>query len=718
MAGRTSSIVLLFNLLPLITFSQIKQNVFEQVTLRVDTSTYSTQKNALWINQEEYLPFQYDNEDEVVEVELLSAGNFTSIPGLVESGDFALIDSLLEVNPGTFRFKVQFRNLTRCQFLKFTFRVQMTGDSIFRYSSINLFPYTETRINFFTRDDELFIGEEKIFELSTNNIENIKVTNEWTSGQDIDYMISEKLGQLQLHLLPRSLGRKKVQVKLQTNKPFLNRDLKPDYGLPVITQEFIIKNSRLAFLNMDKVEVTLDEKSRTEGIEIQLDDSRSLVLNKTYRLENQEQPGGVLIAELFTRNSLANNRVLCTLRPYNYHRNSQGYLYIKDGDEARFITNVSITPKTRIDKVSIMHEGQDWSESLICNPGEIINVRIEGEGLHKARFNFEDAIDLSSDSLIRSENLVMYKLKIPVDISKRRISLYNHSENTGTALIIREYQLARPFDYMFINYGDIDRNVATLKSPIIYSQNVKDIIFSFVPRRIDEEQLYGKQYLKMDIKITNSKNQLVDLKTIDNIVVCPGENSPRYQYYVNKDCIKDDISLNNYLSKKTYDLEDWAKIDLTIENKADKYAGDINTKKIELILQKKYKFDIDVSFPAGLITATREVQKDSLGKVTGHTTSYGGLYGISMAIIAQFSFYEPDKIGKLKPFKVGAGFLAMDAFNFSENSKRDVGLVLIGSLYPVNRESKFSFPLYLGAGYLLKGQQFFFLLGPGIRVSL
>jgi hypothetical protein len=56
------------------------------------------------------------------------------------------------------------------------------------------------------------------------------------------------------------------------------------------------------------------------------------------------------------------------------------------------------------------------------------------------------------------------KIKIPVTIEKRRITLFNQNENTGNAPTVKENHIPRQLDYMFINYGDIDRNVATLKS--------------------------------------------------------------------------------------------------------------------------------------------------------------------------------------------------------------------------------------------------------------
>ena len=62
---------------------------------------------------------------------------------------------------------------------------------------------------------------------------------------------------------------------------------------------------------------------------------------------------------------------------------------------------------------------------------------------------------------------------------------------------------------------------------------------------------------------------------------------------------------------------------------------------------------------------------------------FGSLSGISMAMVAQLSFYQPNKIAKYRPYKIGAGFLAFNAFNFSnDNTSRDVGIVCTGQLLP------------------------------------
>ena len=171
---------------------------------------------------------------------------------------------------------------------------------------------------------------------------------------------------------------------------------------------------------------------------------------------------------------------------------------------------------------------------------------------------------------------------------------------------------------------------------------------------------------------------------------------------------------SKYLSKKTYDLDEWSKISLNIQDNPDKYGDEGYQRDVDIILKRKYSFDVEVSFPAGLITISKQTSGADSGKI-----GFGSLSGISMAMIAQFSFYNPNKIAKYRPYKIGAGFLAFNAFNFSDKAdNRDVGIVVLGSIYPTTKDVKLSFPLYVGGGYFLKDQKWFFLVGPGIRVTL
>jgi len=655
------------------------------------------------------LYFFYDNEDEVAEITLLPKTNPKSSQlYLIPSADYEIIDSLIFFQ-GAWRSKIRFRNLTRSQFLKL--QVSYSDSASSGNEVIRLFPCTKTSVTFKPSGDELFIGEEKTFDLVTNNVANLRISGDWTTGEKIDHRIERQNDRLVLHVMPNEPGIQRLRIFLQTDKP----DMNTATGVPVrqmsaLEYVFNVKNIRLQYLNVDKKDVTMDEKSRTQGVEIQLDNSRVLKINKTYRVENQEVPGGVLVAEIFTRSYLSDNRVLCFLKTYNFHRSEEGYLYIKDGDEAQFITNFNISPVTGISALSVMRDGGEWNNDLSVYPGESISVRIEGTALYKARFHFEDVVDITSDTLLRSENEVVIKLNIPLDISRKRIELYNNSTNTGLALIVREYEIPRPFDYVMINYGDINRVVSGVHGPVLYEKTVRDIVISFNPDRIDNrDKLYGRQHLTVDLRVTGPANELIDIKTLPAITVCPADNSPRYNHYDRRNCNQGEISLNKFLRRNTSELDDWSRINLTFKNTPGKYNEEAQEKEIEIILKKKTNFDIDVSFPAGLVTVSKDAETLK--------TSFSNLYGISMAMVAQFAFYHPEKIAKIRPYRFGAGFLALDAFNF-QSERQDLALVALASLYPTTRDKKLAFPLYIGGGYQFKAEKWMLLIGPGISVKL
>ena len=216
----------------------------------------------------------------------------------------------------------------------------------------------------------------------------------------------------------------------------------------------------------------------------------------------------------------------------------------------------------------------------------------------------------------------------------------------------------------------------------------------------------------MDITITGRRDELLEVKNIDNIVICPGITSPRSEFFYSCDCGTNQFDLNKYFRKKTANLDIWSTVKLRVSNQSNKYGSGIITQEVDLILRRAYSFDLEVSFPAGLITVSKADTAsgdDRLGQLTG----------ISLAMIAQFTFYHPEKINVQRPYKVGAGFLALNLFNFSdESANRDIGIVVLGSLYPTTKDVKLTFPLYFGGGYQLKNQKWFLLLGPGIRIRL
>lgn len=686
-------------------YGQIPSSVFSRIELRTDTAVYTSRNNTLQYNEENHIYFYFSEEDPVCEVRIYPyEEDLFGRLRLIRSKDYDLVDSLINFNNDYYRFKVKFRDLYNVDFLNFTFSVTSRDGDSERLELIPILPVTKTTVEFRPEDTELFIGEEKIYSLQTNNIRNIRIDNIWTTGRMINYRLTEIGGQLNLHLLSQQTGYQTLELSLRTKRPFINETGILSYELPTIRQEFTVRRGRLRFLRIDREYIIRDQEN-VSGYEIQIDNTPFLSPGNTYRIEDQEEPGGPLIAELFVKYHINNGRMLCAIRPYNLHRTNEGYLYIKENNRPILITNLNIIPKPKINKLSILREGSDWTSNLSVHPGETIELRVEGESLQKARFEFEGITETRLDTLIQNEFIATYVIKIPLDIYSKSIPIYNNGEKTGFELSVKEYRRPREFDYITIEGNGFSRQFNTVKSEILTPEIMRYLTIRFDPDKIDTgNKLYGIQHLDIRVTMRGRNNELLEIKDFEDIQVCPGPYSPRHGSY-NGNCSSNVINVNNYLAKKTYDIESWSKITIEIEHDKNVYGAASRKESIDIIYERYIRFDIEVSFPAGLITYG--------GKSSGNLT------GISMAMIAQLSFYQKGRINRLQPFKAGAGFIALDAFNFTENDdNRDVAFVILGSLYPTRKDKKLTFPLYFGGGYKLKTQEFFFLIGPGVRISL
>lgn len=681
--------------------------LFKEAVIRTDTFAFRYSRDTISFRKEPHLVFFYNTEEQVAEVQLTPADKAYFAQrtlSLAPSADFDLIDSIHFINDSHFRFRLRFKSISKSDFLQLTLIV--AGSEQPQNLSLRLFPFTRTQAVFYPGSDDLYVGEEKSFELITNNLSNLKLDGVWKTQGHIEYRLFERNGAGYISIIPRRTGPQRLRLAFETEKPFLTEQRELRYALEEQEFPFSVRELRLRFLRMDQREIIREQNNR-DGVEIQLDNDRMLEVQKTYRIENREERGGPLVAELFTVRRLSNDKVLCLIRPYLYHQVSDGYLFIKDGDQPQFLTNINILPEARITSISILREGKKWTTDRSVMPGETVEVRIEGEGLGPARFYFEGLEDVSPDTLTRTDKVANYVIRIPINIRKSAIDIYNQGRRTGASLNVREYERPRPLDFVYVDYGASPQPANTLNQLILYPNTIRDVIISFDASKIDQaEQLFGKQFLEIDIRITGNRNELVEMLTISNIEVCPEGNSPRAAFYQSATCNRQDIPLNSRLSRKTHSLDDWSKIDITIRHKRERYGGEGYTQRIEIVRQKLTTFDIDVSFPAGLVI--KKVGVDG----------FPGLGGISLAMIAQFTFYDPEQIKRPKPFKIGAGFLAQNAFNFNPDARdRDLGLVFLGSLYPTRKDVKMTFPLYGGFGYFLNQSKFFFLIGPGIRIS-
>lgn len=704
-----NGVILFFTLCSFSALAQpATRQIFNNITLRIDTALYSWENNRLEVRGEPHLWFAYQEENPMVELRFYPRQSAVRGLSVLPGNGFQILDSLLNVNDEYYRLKLRLQELTQTDFLSVTLQVNLSYSKTPYLYELHLFPITHTMAYLPEEPHELFIGEEKSVRLETNNPENIILPNVWTTGLPVNYAFRREEQGIFVQLMPNRLGTQEVHIPLRLHKPFLDEEGQPVYQLPPVEKSFTVKPAKLSFLSINQREVSFEQGNSREALEIELAYDSKMKMQKTYRLEGQEEPGGPLIAEIFTRNVLGNGRVLCWLRLYDYHRRNQGYLYIKDGDKAVYITNLDIIPETKVNKVSLRREGQDWQAGNDVFPGERIDIRIEGQSLHKADIRFDGLAEVRKDSLIQNDREVAFSGAIPLGIAQKNITIYNGSEPSGQVLRVREYERPRPFDYISLLYGGDSVALSGANQLIFVEETLPDITLHFDYNLIDQGRLYGRQELEIDIEVREKSNALVDQREIRNLIICPGEASPRHSIYPEEGCRLTDIKLNEYLRKKTFELETWTTIRLSIRQKPEKYGKNALSKTVEFVLHKKTTFDIDVSFPAGLVVKRF------------NESGFGNLGGISMAMMAQFSFYKDRQIARAKPYKFGAGFLAFNAFNFSEsNNDRDVGIVVLASLYPIPSKdrSRLSFPLYAGGGYFLSKSKWFLLFGPGIRVS-
>jgi hypothetical protein len=673
-------------------------------TVRVDTQIVRFSNEKLKLQDRWVLPFPYKKKNSVIELVLETPLlDSESDIELIRGTEYSFVDSLDYTSENEMLLRIRVADLSVVDVLVLNFK-RVTKDGKEKKIPLYLYPFAQPIVQWKVAEDELFIGEEKSFELNGIQLDQIDASNLWEASGSFEYRLRQTDDRLRLYVLPLQLGSFELKIPLKAKKYLKNQNGKYATELEPLKHRFTVKGGRLAFLALDKNEI-IAEQGIGQPIEIQIDRARNLPTKKTYRIETQQEAGGQLVAEIFTRSLLANDKMLCWLRPYGFHRISEGYLYIQDGDEPKFISNFNLIERTSISKISVLHEGADWSENLNVFPGEKFDIRLEGNGLLRSRINLEGIDEWVRDSTAATDQIVVYHVRLPQDINKKKITLLTNKRPSGFELSVREFQNPRNFEFVSIDYGLGYKPITQFNKPILYPQTLQNIVLKFNPEQIETvNRFYGKQYLTVDINIYNNKKELMEYKRIENVVVCPGDNSIRFPFYDNRDCNPAEISLNNQMVRKTQDLPDWGRVEILVRSNSLKYGSIGFSQKLEVIQQRKYSFDIDVSFPAGLII--KKVGSKGLGN----------LGGISTAIVGQLGFYKPDKIERYYPFKVGAGFSALNAFNFNENSDRDVGLVVLGSVFPTKISSRFSFPLYLGYGYLLKDNRWFYILGPGIQV--
>ncbi|MCC5916183.1 MAG: hypothetical protein JJU02_02530 [Cryomorphaceae bacterium] len=678
-------------------FGQGIDAYFDRIELRYDTIKLNYTDFYIGDEPSFFLPIRQDIEE--IELRFYLNLQDTLLPESVVKGKhYQQIDSLLKIGTTFYRVKLELSELKPGQMISPVIR--FTTGKKHQNFEMNIYPYEIPQIALAESETEVFRGEEKSIEIVAVNPEFYEVNEDWVSEEALDYWLRRESGKLVLNIRGKTTGTKKLQIptKLKYSYP---RDSSITKKGPVLEIEIVIKPSRLRFLNADRENIFFDSESRSAG-EIQLDYHPGLKLKNAYRIEDVNEGSGRLIAEIIPKSALGNDKILCEVYSYSHHRTNEGYLYVKDGGRTLAMTNFNVVNRPLIQDVSLMREGGDWTDRLTIYPGETVELRIRGNGLSISNFNFAPC-EHRRDTTRISDRITFYTITVPHNIDRKKVSVFMNDDVTQYELLVREHKRPAQFDYISIDYGEgfVTLTDEKIDKPIFYDQTIKDITLYFDRTKIDKkDRFYGVQNLEIEIRIMSQDNKLLDIQTIRNIVVCPDETSPRHSFYQDLGCERNSISLNTHLLRKTFTLDAFDQVIINIRHTGDNGP----TERVHIYAERAFNFDLDVSFPAGLLTASIS------------DPSVNNFSGVSTAFMAQFKFYSKRRFGQYSPFQIGAGFLALNAFNFADDAQRDLGAVILASIVPVRRRSSFSFPIYVGAGYFFNQNQFIFLVGPGLQV--
>ncbi len=688
---------------------QVNAQVLDSLVIRSDSGSYNDNTSRIELNSREYFYFELGQPDGEIELTVYSTDTTVQAISLAPSAEFTESQPIRKVDETVYRGIVKFENIARSRYLRFVLEF-IRKDSSFSYREYRLYPVVFPSIRELTEEINVFSGEEKMIPLNITNDFMIDFDDDWYFDDRVEYKVIRQDGRPMLDIKSDAVGMHRVEVVFTSSRPFLNENGQLTTNLKSFYVDINVSPSQISFLNFDAGDYYYEPGGSNRKV-VKIDYNRRMELNKTYRIEDQEQPGGKLIAELFTRTYIENeNKILATLQTYNYHREEEGYLYLKDGDVTRFFTNFNSIPTPEIEKVSILRQGQDWTGNLAVYPNDSIEIRIEGTGLEKAKIRFNDGkFNARLDSSRVSDRARYYSLAIPFDIKESRISISMNDQPTRFDLPVREHQKPRKLNFIMVDYGDGGKRVATdyFDKPVLYYGEIRDIILEFQPEMIDfGNDFHGPQFIEIEVTIRDQNKRLLELKTIENIKILPSESSPRFPSYSRSNASPLKVNLSRYLSISLPDLENWTSIELRIRHDKTRYGDQGYTNYVTIYKAVSREVDLDVSFPTGLLT--KQFNEPGLGRLSG----------ISTAAQAQFTFYQPNQINKQFPLKLGLGFIALNALTtLNEEDGKDLGIVAIASFYPINRNSNVNFPIHFGFGYLLQNETAFLLIGPGIQFN-
>ena len=673
------------------------------VQLFLETGAFSWQEDRIMQFGRPHLAFAFEQMPAVAEL-ILQPAYPEAIEGmqLLPSPGIAILDSLILLDGTAFRTRLRFTALTQADLPALT--VQLTlrqGDTI--NTLIPFFPYTQTRLLPAPEEHVLYIGEEKILPLQARLPANIRPQPLWEKTPEVAYRLTLVNGQPQLHLIPLVYGTHTLRLPYRTFRP--RRDSTGAFVYDHLMQPFeiTVKRGKIPFLDLGLEEVYLTSGARYAAREISFDQRLTLSVQRTYRLEDQERPGGKFIGELFVDEIQSNGKMLAQVRAYDFHARREGPLYLKAGDEALFVTNFAVIPAPQIQEVYIRRGSGDWTQELTIQPGDSFDLRLTGQSLHRLALGLEGFAP--ADTQQAASQFLARGFYLPYTHRTREVVITANGQPTPHRLRVVEHARPRPLDFISLHVQEDTLSLLQMRSPHRVYGELVPCRLAFDRDKIDKAgDLYGLQHLEITASVWDAEGRRIELGSPQRLTIAPGQASPRHGRYGAESVWEGDLALKDLLKTPLAELPGWAQIRLTVAHQAGRYQEPGQRREVELVLARKVHFAMEVAFPMAVVS-------NGLGDNGTEVLS-----SLNLGAFLQIGLYRPGLIREASPLRLHVGAFATDVVRFRGEGVRDLGVATFLSVLPLESNRRWNIPLYLGGGYLFQTRRAFFFLGPGVSL--
>jgi len=696
--------LLLLFWLPAWAGAQTDSSALADVQLFLETGSFSWTEDRITEAGRPYLPFAFAQESEVVEV-LIKPAFPQAITGLafLPGADMVLLDSLIQLDSATFRTRLRLDKLTRNDGLALTFQVALRqGDTV--NTLIPLFPYTETQTSTAPQDYVLYLGEETIIPIQALQPANIRPQPVWQKTPQVAYRLTIQNGQVQLHLIPLSYGTHRLSIPYRTFRP--RRDSLSGrflFNHTIAPFEIEVKRGKVPFLDLGVEELYLTQGARYAAKEISMEQKLALNVRQTYRIEDQERSGGNFIGELYVREIESSGKMRAQLRAYDVHRRNEGPLYIKSSDGAIFVTNFSVIPAPTIEEVYVRRAGGEWTKDLFVMPGDSFDLRVDGQSLHALPLTLKGFAP--ADSQQARDRFVATGFFLPANHKARSLVVMADGQPTPYQIPVREYARPRAMDFVSVRVQSRRFVYTTLPARQRVYGSLSDIEVLFDRDMIEKAgDLYGPQHLEVSISLWDAEGRQLEEEKSTQIIILPGEASPRHGRYQVSDAFEGTLSLKSLLNMPLDELPGWARIRVRIAHQNRVYPEGGQDKEVEFVLARKVYLAAEVSFPMAII-----MNRFGSGSEVLNSLNFGAFL--------QMGLYRDQLIRQPTSIRLHLGVLSTDVLPFRGDGMRDLGVATFMSILPLDATQRWNIPIYLGGGYLTQAKTGFFFMGPGVSMT-